>query len=403
MYARAISMLFYLFFTCVIFNPQVSGVTIYLYTLLPFLDPGFSAFLLTTSRRWAVPMGIAVLVCLLSHPMVAAKIVSVAVCVGYLMYTIAKRIDYLHPWMAVNVLFGTAQFVLYYADYGLSVQLGPDAVSKMLWGDAATQTNTNYYEILYFARVSGFSREAGFFATLLSASFVLYLFQGRRNRWMLGLYCIGLFISLSKASFVLLIFAAMYGMRRQLRAIHPLVSLLGFFVVTMAIAVYMAQHDFFGSETFAHRFAGYPFLLDAQFADLVRGVTARQLNDEYGYLSYVAINRQLYFISDVTFTSIPGLLADLGLLGALVVLAVLAFTASDGFVLLLCLLITATVGMTTVTSFVPIAYLVAYWPGFVSYLAGQRRRAERLALQPRMVTRPRPAPGPVTAAEHWLR
>ncbi len=107
MYARAISMLFYLFFTCVIFNPQVSGVTIYLYTLLPFLDPGFSAFLLTTSRRWAVPMGIAVLVCLLSHPMVAAKIVSVAVCVGYLMYTIAKRIDYLHPWMAVNVLFGT--------------------------------------------------------------------------------------------------------------------------------------------------------------------------------------------------------------------------------------------------------------------------------------------------------
>ncbi len=80
---------------------------------------------------------------------------------------------------------------------------------------------------------------------------------------------------------------------------------------------------------------------------------------------------------------------------ALVVLAVLAFTASDGFVLLLCLLITRHRWcMTTVTSFVPIAYLVAYWPGFVSY---SRRPApsapSRLALQPRMVTRPRPAPG----------
>ncbi len=116
---------------------------------------------------------------------------------------------------------------------------------------------------------------------------------------MLGLYCIGLFISLSKASFVLLIFAAMYGMRRQLRAIH-----------TARLAARLLRGDngdrgvngpaliSSASETFAHRFAGYPFLLDAQFADLVRGVTARQLNDEYGYLPYVGpINRQLYFIS----------------------------------------------------------------------------------------------------------
>ncbi|WP_070107598.1 hypothetical protein [Burkholderia plantarii] len=398
MYARSISLLFHLFFTCVIFNPQVSGVTLYLYIILPFLDPRFSAFLLATSRRWATPLGIAVAACLLSHPMFAAKIASVAVCVGYLMYTISRRIDYLHPWMVVNVLFGIAQFVLYYVDYGLSVQLGPDAVSKLLWGNAATQTNTNYYEILYFARVSGFSREAGFFASLLSAAIVLYLFQGGRNRWMLALYAIGLFISLSKSSFVLLIFAVLYGLRRPLRALPPPVSLAAFFVVTMGIALYMAGHDFFGSETFAHRFAGYPFLLDVRFADLIRGVSARQLTDEYGYLRYVAVNRDLYFVSDVTFASIPGLLADLGLPAALVVLGVFALTASDGFVMLLCLLITATVGMTTVTSFVPIAYLIAYWPGFIAYLADQRQRAGRAAERGRLVHRPRPLSAPPGSA-----
>ncbi|MGU7811581.1 hypothetical protein [Burkholderia sp. AW49-1] len=387
MYARTISMLFYLFFTCVIFNPQVSGVTIYLYTILPFLDPGFIAFLVSTLRRWIVPVGIAITVCLLGSPMMAAKIVSIAVCVGYLMYTIARRIEYLHGWMAVNILFGIAQFVLYYVDYRLSIQLGPDEVSKMLWGEAATQTNTNYYEILYFARVSGFSREAGFFASLLSASFVLYLFQGRRNRWMLALYCVGLFVSLSKSSFVLLIFALLYLVRRQLRAVHPVVSLIAYFTITMVLALYMSQHDFFGSQTFAHRLAGYPFLLDAHFADLVRGINARKLLDDYGYLPYVLINRDIYFVSDATFTSIPGLFADLGLLAGLVLLGVFAFTASDGFVILLCLLITATVGMTTVTSFVPIAYLLCYWSRFVAYLSVRRQRGTP-PMRSRFVTRP---------------
>lgn len=391
MYAKSISMLFYLFFTCVIFNPQISGVTIYLYTFLPFLDPGFCRFLLATSRRWLIPIGIAMAACLLTNPVMAAKIVSIFACVGYLMYTISKRIDYLHPWMMVNILFGLAQFVLYYADYSLSVAMGPDQVSKMLWGDSATQTNANYYAILYFARVSGFSREAGFFSSLLSAAFVLYLFQGRRNRWIIAMYCVGLFISLSKASFVLLIFAALYGMRRQLRALLPLFSLAAFFAVTMVLALYMSAHDFFGSETFAHRFAGYPFLIDASFADLVRGVTSQQLNDEYGYLPYLASNRDLYAISSVTFTGIPGLFADVGLLGALVVLGVFAFTASDGFVILLCLLITTTVGLTTVTSFVPLAYLIAYWPGFLRYLNAQRERPAAPA-RSRVIARPRPAP-----------
>ncbi|RQR48772.1 hypothetical protein DIE19_32710 [Burkholderia sp. Bp9126] len=397
MYVRTISMLFYLFFTCVIFNPQVSGVTIYLYTILPFLDPGFSAFLISTLRRWIVPVGMAITVCLLSNPMVAAKIVSIAVCVSYLMYTILRRIEYLHLWMAINVLFGLAQFALYYADFGLSVQLGPDEVSKMLWGGSATQTNTNYYEILYFARVSGFSREAGFFASLLSASFVLYLYQRGRNKWVLMLYFLGLVISLSKASFVLLIFALLYCVRQRLRAVHPLASLIAFFTITMVIALYMNQYDFFGSATFAHRLAGYPFLLDARFSDIVRGVTARQLTNEYGYLPYVSMNRDLYFVNDATFASIPGLFADLGLISALVLLGVFAFTASDGFVILLCLLITATVGMTTVTSFVPIAYLICYWPRFVAYLNAQRQRSNP-SMRSRFVQRSRPRQSPPTPA-----
>ncbi|MGF6755981.1 hypothetical protein [Paraburkholderia sp. GAS334] len=376
MYAKVVSMLFYMFFTCVIFNPQVSGVTIYLYVLIPFLDPGFSAFLLATSRRWGVPVVIAVAVCLLSLPMAAAKVVSVAICIGYLMYTFSRRIEYLHVWMAINIVFALAQFVLYYVDYDLAVQLGPDQVSSMLWGDSATQTNTNFYEILYFARVSGFSREAGFFASLLVASFMIYLMERRPiNRAMVVLYGIGLVISFSKASMVLLVFAILYGFRRQLRAIHPLVSLVLFTGASMAVALYMSQHNFFGSETFASRLSGYPFLFDARFSDILKGVTARQLNAEYGYLSYISMSQALYEINDVTFTSVPGMITDMGLVGGLLLLGVLAFTASDGFVILLFLLLTATVSLIMVTSFVPLAWLICYWPRFEAFRAATAQRA----------------------------
>lgn len=375
MYAKAISMLFYMFFTCIVFNPQISGVTIYLYVMLPMLDPGYISYLTATFRRWAIPFGLTLLICLLSSPMAAAKVISVAICLGYLAYTFTRRIEYLNLWMAINILFGVAQFIAYYVDYDLSVQLGPNAVSQMLWGASATQTNTNFYEIMFFARVCGFSREAGFFASLLVASFVLYLMQDRpKSKAMIALYCVGLVISFSKASLVLVIFVLLYYVRRQLRSIHPLVSIIGFTAISMGIALYMAQHDFFGSATFAHRFAGYPFMLDARFADLIKGVTTGQLNADYDYLPYVHINADLYAMSDVTFSSLPGLVSDMGLLAALALVGVLAFTASDGFVILLFLLITATVSVTMVTSFVPLAYLICYWPRITAYNAEQRQR-----------------------------
>jgi hypothetical protein len=130
--------------------------------------------------------------------------------------------------MAINVLFAMAQFVLFYVDRDLSLQLGPQNLSKMLWGDYATDTNTNFYEIFYFSRVSGFSREAGFFSSLLVASFVADIVRGTTNRKMIVLYCIGLFISFSKSSFVFVIFAALYPLRHRIRTVHPLVVLLAY-------------------------------------------------------------------------------------------------------------------------------------------------------------------------------
>jgi capsular exopolysaccharide synthesis family protein len=382
MYSRIISVLFYMFFTCVILNPQVNGFTIYFYLFIPFLDPKFIRFLTATVRSWSGPLAVAMAVSLIGSPSVAVRVASLAICIGYLMYTMGRRISYLHHWMAINVAFAFLQFVLYYIDRGLAMQLGPTELAQTIWGPYATRTYSNFFEIFYFARVSGFSREAGFFSSLLVASLIAYLLTEKIDKRMVAMYCFGLFISFSKSSMILFIFMALYPLRNKLRLIHPLVVFTAFIVVVGMFAIYLGHNDFFGSTTFAHRLGGYPFLFDAKLEDILSGVTAEDVQKHYMYMpSLHLVEREIEV--GIPFAGLPASVADMGLFSALMLFGVVAFTASDGFVMLLLLLITLTVSITTVTSFVPIAYLILYWPKFAAYRAKRTWfMQERFALTP---------------------
>ncbi|SAL38906.1 hypothetical protein [Caballeronia humi] len=374
MYSRIVSVLFYMFFTCVIFNPQVSGVTLYFYLVIPFFDPDFWRFLSATVRRWSGPLVIAIAVSMLGSPSAAARVLSIAICIGYLMYTMDRRINYLHYWMGINIVFAMLQFTLYYTDRSLSWQLGPTQLAQTIWGQYATKTFTNFFEIFYFARVSGFSREAGFFSSLLMSSLILYLMTEKVKKKMVALYLLGLFIGFSKSSMLLFIFAALYPFRHTLRTVHPLVILVAFMGAVSMFGVFLADHSFFGSQTFAHRFAGYPFLFDARLEDLLLGLNAQDVLKHYLYLPYIHLV-QGEAIAGVPFAGLPASVAEMGLFSALLLFGVVAFTASDGFVMLLVLLITSTVSMTTVTSFVPIAYVILYWPRFAAYRGERMQQA----------------------------
>ena len=368
MYPKIVSAIFYMFFTCVIFNPRVNGFTIYFYLFVPFLDLSFLRFLSATARSWSGPLLIAVAVSLLGSPSAAMRVVSIAICIGYLMYTMGRRICYLHQWMAINVVFAVLQFVLYYVDRGLAEQLGPTMLARTIWGEYATRTYSNFYEIFYFARASGFSREAGFFSSLLVASLIAHLLTEKVNKKIVAMYCVGLFLCFSKSSLILFIFLALFPLRQKLRIIHPLVVLVAFIGVVGLVGIYLGSHTFYGSTTFAHRFNGYPFMLDAKLEDILGGVTAEDVTSHYMYMpSFRLLEYELS--SGVPFAGLPASVAEMGLFSALLLFGVVAFTASDGFVMLLLLLITSTVSMTTVTSFVGIAYMILYWPRFAAYRA----------------------------------
>ncbi|SAL82267.1 exopolysaccharide biosynthesis-like tyrosine-protein kinase [Caballeronia arvi] len=382
MYSRIVSILFYMFFTCVIFNPRVNGFTIYFYLFVPFLDPSFLRFLTSTARSWSGPLLVAVAVSLLGSPSVAVRVVSIAICIGYLMYTMGRHICYLHHWMAINVAFAIVQFGLYYVDKGLAAQLGPTLLARTIWGQYATATYSNFYEIFYFARASGFSREAGFFSSLLVSSLIAHLLTEKVNKRIVAMYCVGLFICFSKSSLFIFIFLALFPFRQKLRLIHPLLVLTVFIGVVGLTGLYLESHTFFGSTTFSHRLGGYPFMLQEKLEDLLGGVTAEYVRSHYMYMpSFRLIEYELS--SGVPFAGLPANVAEMGLFSALLLFGVVAFTASDGFVMLLLLLLTSTVSLTTVSSFVCIAYLILYWPRFAAFRAKRTWfMQERFVLSP---------------------
>jgi hypothetical protein len=382
MYARCVSMLFYMLFTCVVLNPQVGGFTIYLYIFVPFLDPEFSRFAMDTARKWSGPLLVAVAAGAIGSPSMAMRIVSIAICIGYLMYTYERRIAYLQPWIVFNIGFAIVQFATYYVDRPLSYQLGPTAISEMVWGPYATLTYTNFFEVFYFSRVSGLSREAGFFSSLLVASFIIYLYTEKPSWKMIAIYAIGFFISFSKSTAAIGIVALLYPFRHNLKRVHPLVVLALFSAAMCTFSLYLAAHNFFESDTFGHRFSGYAFLFDARLEDLIKGIDQHEVVRRYGDLSYIRLVR-----TDIDLAGFAGLadnVTEMGLFPALVVLAVLAFTVSDGFSMMILLLLTSTLALSSVTSFIPIAYLIAYWPRFSAYSAERiaRMRQEQAARAP---------------------
>jgi hypothetical protein len=380
MYPRVISMLFYLFFTCVVLNPQVGTLTIYIFLFIPFFDPDFTRFCMATIRRWSLPLVAAMVICLLGSPTVAIRVASIAIAIGYLLYTKERKIFYLHYWMMFNIAFATAQFILWYVDQGLAMQIGPRQVAQLVWGDYATPAYTNFFEVFYFARVSGLSREAGFFSSLLVASLVVYLMtEEKYNKWIIAAYFYGLFISFSKSSMLLFVFAALYPFRQQLRTTHPLVVFCLFAVAVTGFGAFMAHHDFFQSETFGHRFGGYAFLLDAKLEDIIFGINAQDILKHYKYLDYIRLIEADMEVANVPFAGLPASVAEMGVFAAVLLFFVVTFTASDGFVMLLLLLISSTVSITTVTSFVPLGYMLLYWPRFRRYVAQRKLDAWRQA------------------------
>ncbi|MEW6488310.1 MAG: hypothetical protein AB1578_10430 [Thermodesulfobacteriota bacterium] len=282
--ARLYSHLFYLLFASPVLSPAVGDTSVYLYLLVPLVDPHFLRELGSRpiERRHALA---ALLFVAASVPygsvLFLFKVVSVVVCAAYMAYTARQGFFYLYGYVALNVGVALVQAV---GVLGFGAELlFPAAIGEFLYGAYALPTGpppTGAEGLLMAFRFSGLSREPGFFAALLIGSFVLLVDDRSvpRRRTLLAAHALGLVLSFSKVSVsFFLVFPFAWLLRRAVDRVPKWAVvggvLGGMMVVTQAM--YGVHGADFINQSFLHRTIGYAVVPELPARDLWLGVGFR--------------------------------------------------------------------------------------------------------------------------------
>ncbi|BEO55721.1 hypothetical protein SMQE22_08670 [Serratia marcescens] len=264
------------FFIATPFNPYVGDVTLYLWIPLVFMDYEFIRKLSTVSLKILLFFCVWTVLCLAFWRYdLVIKTFALVLGVAYIHKIGRPVFSKIYVCMLISVLWCILQFSLYeFAGTNYSAAIGPKAISIAIWGDYATKTFTNQYEVFLLPRMSGLSREAGFFVSLLIISFMIRLRDFKLRTWEIVLFALGYIFSLSKASVILFLIAAVYPFRRILAKIPVVLTFSLFIVVFVSIANYLnvgVPAFFYENQSIAHRFSASYLVLNMNVPSFLIG------------------------------------------------------------------------------------------------------------------------------------
>lgn len=377
LYQKLVAILFFLFFSCPVFSPSIFGLTLYLYYFIPFLDFEFDKYCIHNifkqlkSRKLLFSIVILLFFSIIfGHIVFAIELLLLIFLVIYLIYIYKKDgFKYLYIFMNINIIIGIVQFVSYYCFPDLLDVLNPTYIANFILGPYATGTYNNLYpSTLSIVRVSGLSREAGFFASLIFVSFLCYNFTYRKSKKKCSYYLqnlffiIGFIISFSKVSILVIpaYFVLKYRNAINLIKTSILITLIVIsgilFSNTLKIERYYDENVSSLYETFAHRFGGYTLLGQIDIKTALIG--SEKISD----LNSIILNSN-YFIKHIlkfdTVSGISSLLIQQGFIIAILFYAFLKQSKFKAAEVLFVSIITITVNYTTQTSFVVLAYFLS--------------------------------------------
>lgn len=291
------SNLFFLFFTAQILSPYISGRTIYLEVIIAILNPYFWKWVYKKNNIYIinikyifVVLGL-ILIAILGHIDTSMKILVIFFCVIHLFYLYDKNLWKLNRYLVISILLGIVQFSLTFIDPIMAGLIGPTSISKLIWGDLATPTYTNFFTVFYFPRVSGLSREAGFFASyIVVAIFLSYIERKKYPKKIHLMHFLGYIISFSKMSLVILGVFFINSLKNFINYI-PIGFGIILFVGSVSIIVGLNKDFILNDTTFLHRFSGYISLYNLDMQDVLFGIDFEKVGD-YSSKSIMAGNLQ---------------------------------------------------------------------------------------------------------------
>jgi glycosyltransferase involved in cell wall biosynthesis len=288
----------------------------------------------------------------------------------YLIYAYRnKLLKYLYFGVNLNIGIAILQFIYYYIRPEIAYMIGPTNIANIIWGKYATETYTNFSQnFLGIVRVSGWSREAGFFNSLIIATLLVYHYvdditEKTKNQYIA--FFIAFIISLSKISLIPLAMIPVIWLRKYLNKIPYIIGIA--FVIFSGIVVsnFLFLHNQYNKyysdnyETFSHRFGGYSIILQINFKDMLFGVDNIQKLDE-------EIKENNYYLENIykfnEFCGLPCMLINDGVIVFalfIITLKICKLKTADFWILTMA---TMTVNYLTLSSFVILFYfLILYF------------------------------------------
>ena len=378
-----ISVIFFIFsvlFVSPVLSPLINGRTIYLYWFVPFFDYQFDTYLIGKINHgkktaFVIFVFIILFVLLRRNLMIMFKVISLIYTVIYLQY-VFQRIGFslLYKAFNLNIYLAILQFIIYLWNPQLAYQIGPKAIASAIWGQQYSGGNTNFYPVFFnIPRVCGLSREAGFFAALLSVVILIYIVdkttQHVKSQWVL--FIIAYVISFSKMSILLPFLLFVLYFKKTIDRI-PIGLGFGFVWLTLgSVSIYLNKIGFFSpsNESIAHRFYGYGIVLNnLSLKEIIIGNSNGLLQLNHKAILEYPIYEYLLNRGFDTFCGYPDLIICFGYLGMIVFLFSMHIMHTKTSGLLILLFATMDVSLTTSTSFVVLTYWLVIHINKVVYL-----------------------------------
>lgn len=286
---KIIPNLFFFFISAPILSPYIFGITMYVYAFIIFLDFAFLNWCIKVfNSRKILEITVILLLCLVFSLKIVLilKILMLLFSVIYVVYSYEKNyFRYLYFWVIVNIVIALAQFFFVFVNPEIAYLIGPTNIANLTLGNFAGPSNTNFYAISILPRVSGLSREGGFFASFLGVMAFIVYFDNRlsikQRNWLIVVIFIGLLVCLSKTTLLILAIPLILLYRGVFNKIGVLgsVALVIFIFTSVTLYLFNYTNFFFNesNETFIHRFAGYALIQFVEFQDLFLGVNLNEL------------------------------------------------------------------------------------------------------------------------------
>lgn len=347
------SQAFFLFFSIQILSPEINGRMLYIELILILLNPFFIRWCLT--KKFSKDIVILIIpfsfIFLLNGFDIVIKLSGILLSVLFLFYSYERKRFYLNFWIMLSIFIAILQFLFFYINYEISYLLGPTNISKMVWGEYAAQTFTNFYTIFAFPRVSGLSRESGFFASFLVV-YIVFIFLDKRKLNTLStiLLLVGFIISFSKISLVLIIVLMIFFLRKIVNSINMWVIFLFFYLVIHYITLYNMENILLPeNESLFHRFGAYKALDGLDIEQLLFGVKSIVMLDNNIYEPLYKYDK---------FAGLGGYIFHNGILIFIFTVMIYHILKIQSIGVLLLLFLTLNVDLVTNQNFVVLSYFV---------------------------------------------